>query len=258
MTTARYYTPSGRLIQRPWDGTFDEYLTYTLREQDPNKAHKRRGPEVHRRRPQGVQRRRRRAGSALRRSGGRLQPDAVRPHAATRASCSTSTRSGSAPRATRASRRAPSTRTSSWPGLRGRPTRWWPSSRRLVDEVEPIKIDEAAWQKDQDFIKAMIRHEIDRRLVRRRRGVQNLAKRDPQLQFAMTLFREAQQLLEMSRQSTTARGPRAKKTPTSNSNVQNGADWESALGSIDTAPPFGPQPKILWCHFGLATMAGPC
>src|SRR5262245_33404317 len=35
ITTARYYTPSGRLIQRPWDGSFDEYLTYTLREQDP-------------------------------------------------------------------------------------------------------------------------------------------------------------------------------------------------------------------------------
>jgi hypothetical protein len=31
ITTARYYTPSGRLIQRPWDGTFDDYLTYTLR-----------------------------------------------------------------------------------------------------------------------------------------------------------------------------------------------------------------------------------
>ena len=40
ITTARYYTPSGRLIQRPWDGTFDEYLTYTYREQDATKAHK--------------------------------------------------------------------------------------------------------------------------------------------------------------------------------------------------------------------------
>src|SRR6187549_715147 len=40
ITTARYYTPSGRLIQRPWDGTFDEYLTYTLREQDPERTHK--------------------------------------------------------------------------------------------------------------------------------------------------------------------------------------------------------------------------
>jgi len=33
LTTARYYTPSGRLIQRPWDGTFDEYLTYAARDQ---------------------------------------------------------------------------------------------------------------------------------------------------------------------------------------------------------------------------------
>ena len=27
LTTAHYYTPSGRMIQRPWDGSFDEYLT---------------------------------------------------------------------------------------------------------------------------------------------------------------------------------------------------------------------------------------
>ena len=42
LTTARYYTPSKRLIQRPWDGTFDEYLTYTIRDQTPNKPHGRR------------------------------------------------------------------------------------------------------------------------------------------------------------------------------------------------------------------------
>ena len=40
ITTARYYTPSGRLIQRPWDGTFDESMTYVLRDQDGNKPHK--------------------------------------------------------------------------------------------------------------------------------------------------------------------------------------------------------------------------
>ena len=33
LTTARYFTPSGRMIQRPWDGSFDEYLTYTLKDQ---------------------------------------------------------------------------------------------------------------------------------------------------------------------------------------------------------------------------------
>ena len=37
LTTGRYYTPSGRLIQRPWDPSFDEYLTYTLR-LDPTSA----------------------------------------------------------------------------------------------------------------------------------------------------------------------------------------------------------------------------
>src|SRR4029078_7031783 len=39
LPTAHYYTPSGRLIQRPWDATFDEYLSYSLRDQDANKPH---------------------------------------------------------------------------------------------------------------------------------------------------------------------------------------------------------------------------
>ncbi len=39
LTTAHYFTPRGRLIQRPWDETFDEYLSYTQRDQDVNKPH---------------------------------------------------------------------------------------------------------------------------------------------------------------------------------------------------------------------------
>ena len=39
LTTAHYYTPSGRLIQRPWDATFDEYQLYTLRDQDAERTH---------------------------------------------------------------------------------------------------------------------------------------------------------------------------------------------------------------------------
>ena len=81
ITTARYYTPSGRLIQRPWDGTFDEYLTYTLREQDREPRAQARGAEVHRQRAQGLLRRRRRARSPLRRAAAGLQPDQVRPGA---------------------------------------------------------------------------------------------------------------------------------------------------------------------------------
>src|SRR3954469_5939707 len=39
LTTGRYFTPSGRMIQRPWDNAFDEYLTYTLREQTGTREH---------------------------------------------------------------------------------------------------------------------------------------------------------------------------------------------------------------------------
>ena len=39
LTTGRYYTPSGRMIQRPWDGAFDEYLTYSLRDQKADRSH---------------------------------------------------------------------------------------------------------------------------------------------------------------------------------------------------------------------------
>jgi carboxyl-terminal processing protease len=39
LTTAHYYTPQGRLIQRPWDASFDEYLSYSLRDQDVDKPH---------------------------------------------------------------------------------------------------------------------------------------------------------------------------------------------------------------------------
>ena len=39
LTTAHYYTPSGRLIQRPWDATFDEYLSYSQKDQDAARPH---------------------------------------------------------------------------------------------------------------------------------------------------------------------------------------------------------------------------
>ena len=39
LTTAHYYTPSDRLIQRPWDATFDEYLSYAMKDQDVEPPH---------------------------------------------------------------------------------------------------------------------------------------------------------------------------------------------------------------------------
>ena len=69
----------------------------------------------------------------------------------------------------------------------------------------PIPFDEAAWTSDLEFIKAMIRREIDIDLFGVATAYKNLARHDPQLQFALTLFPEAQQLLNMSRQSNSGR-----------------------------------------------------
>ena len=66
-----------------------------------------------------------------------------------------------------------------------------------------VKWDEAAWQKDQEFIRAMIRYEIDLDLFGVAAARKNLSQRDPQLQFALGLFPEAQQLLNLSKTSTT-------------------------------------------------------
>jgi carboxyl-terminal processing protease len=39
LTTGRYYTPSDRMIQRPWDASFDDYVTYSYRDQEPAAKH---------------------------------------------------------------------------------------------------------------------------------------------------------------------------------------------------------------------------
>ncbi len=178
ITTARYYTPSGRLIQRPWDGSFDEYLTYTLREQDANRAHK---PEDLKYTDAG---RKVYSGGGIepdRRFDGPvrgLQPDALRAARSTRASCSIPTRSASPAAAIRASRAAPPT-----PGASCRRTSQ--STDAMVAEFKDlvqkanVKIDEAAWQKDLEFIQAMIRFEIDLDLFGVSTAWQNLDEARP-------------------------------------------------------------------------------
>ena len=71
-----------------------------------------------------------------------------------------------------------------------------------------VKIEEDAWQKDQAFIRAMMRYEIDLDLFGVEAARKNLVKVDPQLQFAVGLFPEAQQLLEMGRRAPAVRAAR--------------------------------------------------
>jgi carboxyl-terminal processing protease len=203
ITTARYYTPSGRLIQRPWDGSFDEYLTYTLREQDPNRAHK---PDELKYTD---------AGRKVY-SGGGIEPDrrfdgpvqGFNPSRFTRtvyarnlfdAYAQKFARRGD----TRIARSATDTRREVAPEFQVDDAMVAEFKQQI--EKANIKIDEAAWQKDQEFIKAMMRFEIDLDLFGVSAAWQNLEKRDPQMQFALGLFPEAQQLLDLSKQAPAKR-----------------------------------------------------
>jgi carboxyl-terminal processing protease len=205
ITTARYITPSGRMIQRPWDGTFDDYLAYRYRDQDANKAHNEKdlkyttsGRKVY--------------------SGGGIEPDerfdgpveGFNPSPFGRTLYARNYPHNLFARyaqrfARRGDTRIPPSPASKVIGPDYEVTPEMIAEFKELAKKEPIKWDEAAWEKDQDFIKAMIRNEIDVDLFGLSTAYLNLAKRDPQLQFAMTKFAEAQELLELSRQSSTAR-----------------------------------------------------
>jgi hypothetical protein len=71
-----------------------------------------------------------------------------------------------------------------------------------------LRIDEDAWTKDIEFIKAMLRYEVDVDLFGIEASRRNLSGRDPQLQFALTLFPEAQQLLNLGQAAPQRRAQR--------------------------------------------------
>jgi carboxyl-terminal processing protease len=206
VTTARYYTPSGRLIQRPWDGTFDEYLTYSLREQETNREHRAEdlkltdsGRKVY--------------------SGGGVEPDRrfdgpIDGFNPTRFGRTLYSRQLFDTFAQRFSRRG-DTRIA--PSTTSKPRELTPDfvvdDAMLAEFKEHVqasraRIDEAAWTKDLEFIRAMVRYEIDVDLFGVETSRRNLSGRDPQLQFSLTLFPEAQQLLQISRQTPQRRAAR--------------------------------------------------
>jgi carboxyl-terminal processing protease len=197
VTTARYYTPSGRLIQRPWDASFDEYSTYTQRDQDPNRPHNPSDMKLTD------------AGRKVY-SGGGVEPDrrmdgpldGFNPTRFGRLLYNRQLFDTFAQRYSRKgdTRIAPSTSKE----------RREISQGFVVDDVMlkefrdlltkmKVQIDEAAWQKDIAFIKAMLRYEIDFDLFGMAEAKRRLSEADPQVLFAMTLFPEAQRLSEMSK-----------------------------------------------------------
>jgi hypothetical protein len=67
-----------------------------------------------------------------------------------------------------------------------------------------VKIDDAAFQKDLQFIRAMIRFRIDEAVFGIAEARRHLIAVDPQAQIAMTMFGEAQKLSGLSRGTTKA------------------------------------------------------
>jgi carboxyl-terminal processing protease len=199
LTTARYFTPSGRMIQRPWDGSFDEYLTYTLKEQG-DRAHT------------AEQLKYTGAGRKVY-SGGGIEPDRrfdgpVEGFSPTSFGRSLSTRQLFALYAEQYSAEG-DTRA----GAQGKNRKVVRQGFAVDDAMlqdfkqfvtgRKLTIDEAGWTKDREFIRAMIRYEIDVVLFSAAVARQRLIGEDPQAQFALTLFPEAEKLLTLPK--TTAR-----------------------------------------------------
>ncbi|MDP9323473.1 MAG: S41 family peptidase [Acidobacteriota bacterium] len=204
VTTGRYYTPSGRLIQRPWDGTFDEYLTYTLRDQTAERQHKlsdlkytEAGRKVY--------------------SGGGIEPDKFVVGAGnegfnpTRFGRLLSSRQEFANFADQF-RAEGDTRLSDANKNKKPISRGFTVTDAMVNDFKALvvsrklKIDEESFKKDEPFIRAMIHYEIDSALFGMEEARRNMIAKDPQAQFALGQFGEAEHLIELASTRSTRNG----------------------------------------------------
>ena len=198
LTTARYYTPSGRLIQRPWDGTFDEYLTYSLKDQHE--------------REKSADQLKYTAGGRKVYSGGGIDPDLrfdgpVEGFNPTRFGRTLHARGFFLSYA-----EAFSAEGDTRIGHSG-PTRRLVKKDFTVDDAmvadfkkfvvsKNVKIEEDAWTKDFEFIRAMIRYAIDEQVFDIATAKQHLITVDPQAKFAISKFSEAEQLLTLKKSTS--------------------------------------------------------
>ena len=211
LTTGRYHTPSGRLIQRPWDGTFDEYLTYSQRDQPENREHAAKelkytdaGRKVY--------------------GGGGIEPDHFKPGPVegfnpTRFSRQVLARGlfiGFAEGFTAEG----DTRPASAAEAKHKVARGFAVTPEILAEFAQYvaqqhrgKVDTAALTADAAFISAMIHFEVDLDLFGVEEARRNLSKVDPQAQFALTFFGEAQRLIGSGTQPASPTGTTPGKTP---------------------------------------------
>ncbi len=193
LTTGRYFTPSGRMIQRPWDGAFDDYLTYGLRDQVEHRDH---------------------AASQLKYTdsgrkvygGGGIEPDhfmpgpiqGFNPSYFSRQLFSRGMFVGFAEHFTAEGDERPANKRT---GSQHKVQRGFDITPAFLDEFKAyvasqhMAIDDAAFAADQAFIKAMIHYEADVDLFGVEEARRELLKVDPQANFALGFFDEAKALL---------------------------------------------------------------
>ena len=205
LTTAHYYTPSGRLIQRPWDATFDEYLSYGLQDQSQARQH---APSELKHtdagRPVysggGIEPDRRVVGPVGPNNGGGFNPTRFGRMLFNRQEFARYAQKFSAEGDTRVS----GTST----GRQNVKPDFTIDDAMIADfreqlKADHVKIDEDAFKKDGDFIRAMIRFEIDTALFGVADAWRHLIAADPQAQAALSTFGEAQKLTELSKANRT-------------------------------------------------------
>jgi carboxyl-terminal processing protease len=203
LTTGRYFTPSGRMIQRPWDNAFDEYLTYTLRDQTETRDHS------------AAQLKYTDAGRKVY-GGGGIEPDKffagpVQGFNPTRFGRGLYARSAFLNFAEQFAVEG-DTRMSAASAGKKRVARGFAVTDAMVGDFrtflnsEKIKIEEDAFAKDSDFIKAMIHYEIDVALFGVGEAQKNLLTRDPQAQFAFAQWGDAVKLSELAKTRTSSKG----------------------------------------------------
>jgi len=200
LTTAHYYTPSGRLIQRPWDASFDEYLSYSLRDQDASKPHN----------PSDLKHTD--AGRPVY-SGGGIEPDkrlsgpieGFNPGRFGRSLYARGIFSNYAQKyAAEGDTRVAQQST----GRRLVKPNFTVDDAMMADfreqmKADHVRVDEESFAKDLEFVKAMIRFEIDNALFGVSDARRHLIQADPQAVAALTMFGEALKLTELSKGSRT-------------------------------------------------------
>jgi carboxyl-terminal processing protease len=196
LTTGRYYTPSGRLIQRPWDGAFDEYLTYTLRDQKGERQRSNAdlkytdaGRKVY--------------------SGGGIEPDKFMAGPVEGFSPSKFGRqiwgSGQFQRFADQYMAEGDTRMTVANKNKKRISKGFTVTDEMLQDfraqlaTQKITVDEEAFKSDLNFIKALIHYEIDLALFGVGEARRNLILQDPQAKFGLAQFSEAQRLTELAR-----------------------------------------------------------